>query len=79
MKRTVQAQKKPKKMATVEAIIGAIFGVLVLLGFFGFLLFGFGYHVARPVAKGVAIGARAIAKAARARKVAPSFGAYAYA
>ena len=66
-------------MATVSAIIGAIFGVLVLLCFVGFLLFGFGYHVARPVAKGVAKGARAIAKAARARKVAPSFGAYAYA
>ena len=37
----------------------AIFGVLVLLGFVGFLIFGFGYHVARPVAKGVAIGAKA--------------------
>ena len=64
-------------MADVAAIIGAIFGVLVLLVFVGFLIFGFGYHVARPVAKGVAIGAKAIAKAARARKIAPSFGVYA--
>lgn len=64
-------------MADVAAIIGAIFGVLVLLGFVGFLIFGFGYHVARPVAKGVATGAHAIAKAARARKIAPSFGVYA--
>ena len=58
-------------------VVELILGVLGALIFVGFLLFGFGYHVARPVAKGVAKGARAIAKAARARKIAPSFGTYA--